>query len=176
MKREFDVVPPDLRLTWWLPALAFIAGLVGIAVAARQDPAVWLVSPVLLLAMLVIGAAVRRRRVVLDAGVLRIDAGFTSRRVAASELLPTQGRIVNLAEHIEMRPGLKSFGLGTRLPGYCAGYFRARGGVRVFALVTDFSRVLVLPERSGRRLLLSLKQPQALLDALGAVEPTRRYG
>lgn len=170
MKREFDVVPPDLRLTWWLPALAFIAGLAGIAFAARQDAAAWLVSPVLLLAIVLIGVAVQRRRVVLDEGVLRIDAGFTSRRIPVSELLPAQARIVNLAERIEMRPWLKSFGLGTRLPGYCAGYFRARDRVRIFALVTDSSRVLVLPETSGRRLLLSLKQPQALLDALRALE------
>lgn len=178
MRHEFDAVPPDLRLTWWLPALAIIAGLAGIAVAARQDPAVWLVSPVLVLATLLIGVAVRRRRVILDAGVLRIDAGFTSRCIPAPELLPAQARIVNLAEHIEMRPWLRSFGLGARLPGYCAGYFQARDSVGIFALVTDASRVLVLPETSGRRLLLSLRQPQALLDALRAVEPTqsRRSG
>lgn len=132
----------------------------------------------LLLAIVLIGVDVRRRRVVLDEGVLRIDAVFTSRRIPAPELLPAQARIVNLAEHIEMRPWLRSFGLGTRLPGYCAGYFRARDPVRIFALVTDSSRVLVLPERSGRRLLISVKQPQALLDALRALESThlRRSG
>lgn len=170
MKRDFDVAAPDLRLTWWLPALAFIGGLTGIAVAARQDPSVWLVTLVLLLAIALIGVAVQRRRVVLDQGVLRVDAGFTSRRIPTTELLPSQARIVDLDEHIEIRPWLKSFGLGTRLPGYFAGYFHARDRVRIFALVTRSSRVLVLPEMSGRRLLLSLKQPQALLDALLAVE------
>ena len=36
----------------------------------------------------------------------------------------------------------------------------------MFALVTDKRRVLALRERGGRLLLLSLVQPQALLDAI----------
>ena len=36
----------------------------------------------------------------------------------------------------------------------------------MFALLTDRDRVLALPERDGRLLLLSLDNPQSLLDAL----------
>jgi hypothetical protein len=51
------------------------------------------------------------------------------------------------------------------------GYFRLHDRSPAFVLVTDRSRVLVLPEKSGTKragktLLLSLQQPKALLDAL----------
>ena len=42
-------------------------------------------------------------------------------------------------------------------------------------MVTDRTKVLALPQRSGRMLLLSLERPQALLDALQAMaEPRAR--
>ena len=81
-----------------------------------------------------------------------------------------EARIVDLDANKEYRLGIKSF--GTSMPGYHAGHFRQVGGRKVFALVTDKRRVLVLPERDGRLLMLSLEKPQALLDALQA--PTQQ--
>ena len=64
--------------------------------------------------------------------------------------------------------------MGTSMPGYRAGHFRLRDRRRAFVLVTRREKLLALPERNGRMLLLSLKQPQALLDALGAIENKRQ--
>lgn len=162
--REFEVVAPDLRKAWLLPGLAMLGGAIGIAFAARQDPGALLALPILLLALAVIAIVMRRRSVRLEGGELRIAAGMHNRRVAAAELDLAGARIVDLREHKALRPLFKSF--GTSLPGYHAGHFRLRDRGRAFVLVTDPARVLVLPERSGRRLLLSLRNPQALLDTL----------
>ena len=162
--REFDVVAPDLRKALLLPGLGLLAAAIGLAFAAQRDPGVWLTVPILFLAAGVIAIVVRRRSVRLEGGELKIAAGMHNRRVAVADLEPAGARIVDLREHKALRPLFKSF--GTSLPGYHAGHFRLRDRGKAFVLVTDATRVLVLPERSGRKLLLSLRHPQALLDAL----------
>jgi len=164
--REFEVVAPDLRKAWLLPGLAMLGGAIGVAFAARQEPGALLALPILLLAATVIAVVMRRRSVRLEGATLHMAAGMHNRKVAVAGLDLAGARIVDLAEHKALRPLFKSF--GTSLPGYHAGHFRLRDRSRAFVLVTDARRVLVLPERSGHRLLLSLRHPQALLDALAA--------
>ena len=74
-----------------------------------------------------------------------------------------QARIVDLDEHSGLKPMLKLFGVG--LPGYHGGHYLLRDRSRAFVLLTG-GKALVLPRRDGRRVLLSLAQPQALVDAL----------
>lgn len=167
-QREFAITPPDLRKTWLLPGLSLLAAITGIAIAARGQPRVLLALPVLLLVLAVIASGMRRRRVMLGQGTLVVQAGLHTCRVALDDLDVPQARIVDLAEHSSLRPLFKSF--GTHLPGLRMGHFRLRDRGRAFVLVTDSSRVLVLRERSGRRLLLSLDKPQVLLDALQAAQ------
>ncbi len=73
-------------------------------------------------------------------------------------------RIVDLAEHTELRPAFKTNGFG--MPGFSAGHFRLRGLRKAFCLLTDRSRTLVLPLRDGTLLLLSPEKPQVLLQQL----------
>ena len=40
MRREFAIVPPDLRLALPLPAIALLAALMGLGFAAREEPRV----------------------------------------------------------------------------------------------------------------------------------------
>jgi hypothetical protein len=63
---------------------------------------------------------------------------------------------------------------GTGLPGYHAGWFRTRGGEKVFAVITDRSRVAHVPTREGYRLLLSVEEPERFLERLRALSPSRR--
>jgi len=170
--REFEVVAPDLRKAWLVPGLALLAGAIGVVVGAREEPGVLAALPILLLATAVVAIVIRRRSVRLEGGELKIAAGMHNRRVAVAEIDLAGARVVDLAEHKALRPLFKSF--GTSLPGYHAGHFRLRDRGRAFVLVTDSRRVLVLPERSGRKLLLSLRHPQALLDALAATPPAGR--
>ena len=172
MKHEFAITAPDARLVWMLPAFATLAVLVGIAMLATQEPHAWVALPVAFMAFAVLALLLRRRRVSVDAGVLTIAAGINTRRVALADLDLVAARIVDLREHEELRPLIKVF--GTRLPGLALGHFWLRDRRPAFVLVTDRSRVLVLQEkpgtkRVGKTLLLSLKQPQALLDALNKI-------
>ena len=170
--REFEVVAPDLRKAWLVPGLGLLAGAIGVVIAAREEPGVLAALPILLLATAIVAVVIRRRSVRLEGGELKVAAGMHNRRVAVAEIDLAGARVVDLAEHKVLRPLFKSF--GTSLPGYHAGHFRLRDRGRAFVLVTDSRRVLVLPERSGRKLLLSLRHPQALLDALAATPPAGR--
>lgn len=171
MSQEFAVRPAS-PLAFLLPGAALAAATVGVVVVMfRGDAKVAWVLPIMLLSGALIGFALRRRRVRLEDGVLSVVAGFNSRRVGVGEIDLDQARIVDLAEHKQLKPGLKT--MGSSLPGYDTGHFRLRDRSKAFLLLTDRSRVLVLPEKNGRKLLLSLERPQALLDALRRVAEKR---
>jgi hypothetical protein len=108
--------------------------------------------------------AVRRRRIVIADGVLDITATFYRRKLAVAAFDLDKARVINLNEHIEWRPFLKTNGLG--MPGLRAGWFRSRGFVKIFCLLTARDRVLLLPELAGGATLLSAANPSELLDAL----------
>ena len=171
MKREFALVAPDRRLAWLLPGVSAIAALLGIGYIAtmRHEPWLWLVVPAMLVSFALLAFVLRRARVTLDGATLTIAAGLSTRRIPVANLDPLAARIVDLRERSELRPLVKVF--GTHLPGLAMGHFRLRDRSPAFVLVTERSRVLVLPEKpgpkqAGKTLLLSLQQPQALLDAL----------
>lgn len=167
MRREFAITPPDLRLGIALTLISLLAGLIGIGFAARETPMIWLAAIVIVLSGVFIVWMVRRRHVVLDGDLLTVAAGINTARVRIADLDIAAAHIVNLTNNTLLRPGLTSF--GTTLPGFHAGHFNLRNRSRGFILLTDRTKVLALPERSGRILLLSLERPQALLDALRAV-------
>ena len=164
MSRTFAVVAPGTRLAWMLPGVSLLAGVVGIALAMRETPIATLALLPLALGAVLVGVTLTRRRVELENGELRIAAGLNSRRIDVSKLQLDQAAIIDLTKRRELRPFWRTFGTG--LPGYRAGHYRLRNGTRAFVLVTDTRRVLALPEQDGRMVLLSLAQPQALLDAI----------
>lgn len=172
--KEFAVTPPA-QFTYWLPlgslVLVVIGIAVGVALGSTEEnrltellwvlPAVVAVGPFLLLLM-------RRRRVNLDGGTLEVRATLHTLRVAVADLDLASARVVDLSVARELRPLLRTFGFG--MPGFRAGHYRLRSRQRGFCLLTAYDRVLALPERSGRMILLSLERPQALLDALRATD------
>lgn len=164
MRREFAIPPPDLRLAMIAPALGLVAALVGIVIAAREDPRLWLALIPAALVVALLSWSLRRRHVILEDGQLRIAAALHGTTVAVDRLDLDAARIVDLREEAGLVPRWKTF--GTAVHGFRGGHFRLRNRSRAFALLTDRQRVLALPERSGRMLLLSLERPQALLDAL----------
>jgi hypothetical protein len=172
MKREFAVAAADRRLTWLLPGASAVVALLGIGYIAtmQPEPWLWLVLPAMLVSFALLAFVIGRARVTLEGGTLIIGGGLLTRRVAVSDLDPAAARMVVLRERDDLRPLLKVF--GTHLPGLAMGHFRLRDRSPAFVLVTDRSHVLVLPEKAGAKrraaktLLLSLQQPQSLLDAL----------
>ena len=47
------------------------------------------------------------------------------------------------------------------------GWFRRSGGGRIYAVLTDKSSVVYLPTTGNYAMLLSIREPDALLEALG---------
>jgi hypothetical protein len=167
--RTFDVTAPDLRRAWLLPGGALLLGVIGVALAALEQPhALWLMG-MLAAVTGVIHLSLSRRRVTLDGGVLRVVAGFNSLQVQAADIDLPAASVVDLDEHTSLRPMLKTF--GTSMPGYQAGHFRLRDRGAAFVLLTGTRKTLVLPLRGGKRVLLSVRQPEALLKALHDVAP-----
>ncbi len=170
--REFTVVAPGksawitmLALTVLLPALIWI----GVALShdsAELFPAAYFILPLTFAVPLFLLACMRRRSVTLQDGMLVIRATLYTQRIPVQDLDLAAARILDLRAHREYLPMLKSNGFG--LPGYWAGHFRSKRFGKQFVLLTDRSRVLLLPQLGGRQILLSLEQPDALLKALKA--------
>jgi hypothetical protein len=107
--------------------------------------------------------AIRHPRVRLDDGVLQVGR-LPRLRARAADFALDAARIVDLDAERPLHPTFRL--LGTSLPGYRTGWFWLRDGSRAFLALTDRRRVLVLPRLAGGPVLLSLRQPDALLDAL----------
>ena len=174
-RREFAVTPPPAYAGILMAALLVVpAGMLLVALvrSTATGQAQYLNFGIGL--AVIAGVAVMttiglvRRRVALEEGRLRVQAGLFSQTVAAGELDLERARVVDLAERTELRPAVRMWGMS--LPGYHAGHFRLRGKLgKAFCLVTDRQRVLWLPRREGSaQLLLSIEQPQLLLEALKA--------
>lgn len=170
--REFNVVAPDPRGAVLVACIAMVAACLPFVLLAREQPALWIGAVVMAVVLGFVFWSTTRNGIALDGTTLRIRAGLHRSAVDVATLDLDAARIVDLAAEPTLKPMLKTF--GTAMPGYQAGHFRLRDRGRAFLLVTERKKVLVLPERSGRRLLLSLERPQALLDALRAV--TERTG
>ena len=178
-KQEFDVAPLSSHVAWWLwlPVLAAIgAVIVAMTMESRTPPpsAAWLAVPFVLAVGVVLTFALRRRRIVLDNRELQVLATFYTRKLAVEAFDLDRARILSLEEHTDLAPMLKTNGFS--LPGFKAGHFRLRNLTRAFCLVTDRTRVLLLPQRDGGLLILSPTRPADVLARLRelAAPPPRR--
>ncbi len=108
--------------------------------------------------------SLKRREVTFDGRELVVSASLYTRRLTPAEIDLDAARVVDLREHTELKPLLKLNGYS--LPGFHSGHYWTRKRKKSFAMLTRYDRVLVLPERSGTLVLLSLEQPQRLLADL----------
>ena len=165
--REFPL--PPLHRAAWLVLLAIPVVVVAAALLfpeTRQLPApTWLIAP-FFVALLVVPLALvlKRRRIAVEGRTLVVAATFYTRKVDVDALDLGHARIVDLAEHTEFAPMLKLNGYD--LPRFRAGHFLLRNRSRAFCLLTRRERVLVLPQRDGKTLLLSPELPRDLLERL----------
>lgn len=168
--QDFEMVPPGKFASLFpvfiglvLPMMVFVPMLL----ATQGKPEIWTIAPFLLVFPVVSGVlawSMHRRTLQLEEGKLLVRRFPWPRRIATAEMDLEQAAILNLDEHRELQPVFKI--AGTRLPGYHSGLFRLRDRRRATVLLTDWQRVLVLPLRKGRVLLLSPQRPDALLAAL----------
>jgi hypothetical protein len=108
----------------------------------------------------------RRIGATLDAGALTIATGVATRRFPLPALRAAGVRTLHLDEHTELRPSLRTWGIG--MPGLASGWFRLKNGGKALCILTKRERVTVLRADDGTWLLLSLADPSPLEKALGA--------
>ncbi len=170
--RSFAVAAPSRgTLLWWLwaPLLLLISIDPLIQLVAGRPPVnstfdSW--GPVVFvpLVALVLSLLYRRRSIRVDSEQLDITSTLYRKQVPLSAMLLDRARIVRFEEYPEFRPALKSNGY--QLPGFRSGHFRMQDGSKGFCLITDDTRVLVLPLRDGSSVLVSPEKPRVLLDEL----------
>lgn len=171
---EFEISPPTARTLWVLPAIwvALVAAVFALRGEAllQPDPSrtvpAWLVM-MFAIALAVVGPLVllRYRRIRIRGRQLWVQAGGLFTQKVPLEMLDLEhARIVDLDEHTDLKPSVRLWGMG--LPGFRAGHYLLRNRARAFCLLTRNERVVVLPRRDGRYVLLSPERPQDLLARL----------
>jgi hypothetical protein len=151
-----------------MPVVIAVAVMLQVREGTLAPAAMLLIQAAVAATMLAIVLPMWRREASFDGRRLRVKATWYTRESPLSEFALDQARVVDLREHTEFRPRLKTNGYA--LPGLQAGHFWLKDRRRAFCLLTDTSRVLVLPHADGRLWLLSLEHPQAVLDILRRAE------
>lgn len=169
--RNFALPPIGKGAIWFAVALGTLvpAGTAALAIALTRDepgaaPAILAMQALVALVILAVLLPMWRRQAAFDGRELRVKATFYTRRAALSEFDLDQARVLDVREHTDYKPLLKTNGFA--LPGFWAGHFMLRNRKKAFCLVTDPAKVLALPHADGRLWLLSFTHPQAVLDIL----------
>ena len=126
----------------------------GPLLVATITGAIWLVTDRLLL----------RHDLRIDDAGIDIRTTLYRRRVGWVDLDLASARVLDIDEHPERKPLLKSNGVS--IPGFRSGWFRSRAFARLFVATAGGSRLLWLPTTLGYALLLQPRNPAALLEQL----------
>ena len=183
---RLQLTPPSSRsitLTWALTLAAPVLATIVTLSVKREDGLHHLAWPWLgnafeqptlaLIACLFAGfgllgwaltALMRRQRVDSERSRLTITSGMRRCKIAMADLALAQARVVDLDEHTELKPMLKSNGMS--VPGYRSGWFYLRNRRRCFVATSTSPRILWLPGHGKHDLLLDVKDPAALLAHL----------
>ena len=167
--------PARTRMWLWLLAGVLPAMVAGVlfgylAAQGRMAPTtalagfVAIVLPALLVGI-AIGKQMRGHRLVLRARDVGLVTGTYRQLLAYPELDLDRARVLDLDEHLEFRPRLKTSAMV--LPGFQTGWYRLRNGSRALVARAGGKRVLWIPTTRGFGLLLQPREhPRELLQAL----------
>jgi len=150
---------------------AAIVGVLGYAYANGAPPLPLLISGGFALAItlavsLWLYRMTQRIGATLDASALTVATGVATQRFAISALRSAGVRTVDLSVHAELRPSLRTWGIG--MPGLASGWFRLKNGGKALCILTKRERVTVLRADDGTWLLLSLADSAPLKNAINA--------
>ncbi|MEO6968392.1 MAG: hypothetical protein ABI132_08095 [Rhodanobacteraceae bacterium] len=163
------------RALRWLAIFIFVPCgallLILFAITLSHRTPMWLAGSALLAPLvflqvlyLIIAARIRHAGVALNAQAIGIDSGFGSRLVALQRLAPRGVREIDLTRHPQLRPLLRTWGLG--LPGFQGGWYRLRDGRKALCLITDRNHVTLLEDDAGLVYLVSLADATPLRRVL----------
>lgn len=166
---EFTVAPPGKAARVFLAFFTVVLPLmILVAMAAfpefRPPPVGFAMAALVILSVAgLLFVASARRSIRIRGDVLEIKATFYSRSLALSSIDVGAARVIDLREHPENRPLLKTNGYA--VPGLAAGNFRDRRRNKLFCLVTA-PRVVRMPLKDGSLVLTSPAHPERLLEAI----------
>jgi len=160
----------------WLVVLAFgvpgavIAFVLGSAWKEGAPAAPLLISGIFVIVVSAIVTlwllrTMRRIAVTLDDEALTVLAGVATHRFPLATLRANGVRIVDFAAHPELKPVLRTWGIG--LPGLASGWFRLRNGGKALCVLSGRERVTVLRADDGTWVMLSLADTGALRGVFG---------
>lgn len=112
----------------------------------------------------VLARFMRRQGLAITGAELDVRSSFYRCRMPLAELKLEQARVVDLDEHTELRPTLKTNGFS--IPGFRSGWFLLRNRRRTFVAIGDGRRKLWLPGSGRRDLLIEPVDPAAMLARL----------
>ncbi len=130
----------------------------------------WFLAVVCTLLAVVLGALAytayssRHSRVEIDREHLTLVGDFWGRAIPLQLLKLSEARVVNLYEAPQYYPKRRTWGTG--LPGYASGWFRLRNGEKALVYLTKHQRVVYVPTSADYSLLLSVTEPERLVEAL----------
>lgn len=175
--RAFPVPAPSKAAWAFIVGLGVLLPLLGLLPILSLAPAddrlpLAAVLAFTLLVGGVLAALMRRRSVAIEGRTLVVKAAMYTSRTPLVAIDADGARVVDLREHTELKPLWKTNGYA--LPGFRAGHFRLRNRERAFCLLTDLSRVAVLPVPTERTLLLSTPRAAELVAAVRDAQAQRR--
>lgn len=142
---EFQITPPSPASTVLLAALTLLLAVMTIGFA-------WLTL------------SATRPSVVVGETTLTFKAPFYGRSIDLASLRLDGARVVNLDSRSDLRPRVRTNGIG--LPGLGIGWVRLKSGEKALVALTARDRVVYVPTDMGYSLLFSLERPDAFLEWL----------
>jgi len=143
----FPIIPASAKPLWFIAAIALVLGLVLVLLAY-------------------VAWSARHSRVEIGSESIRLVGDFWGRSIPLRSLDLEHARSFRLASAPEFQPVRRT--LGTGLGGYAAGWFKLRSGEKALVYLTSWESVVRIPTSEGYSLLLSVAEPEALLQALRA--------
>lgn len=101
---------------------------------------------------------------ITDDGLIIKNAIFYGRNIPKDKIIIEKVKKVNLKEDRQLTPTMRTNGIG--LPGFLSGWFRLKNKEKALLFVTDREKVLYIPTRQNYSVLLSVADPDDMLNKM----------
>jgi len=110
--------------------------------------------------------SMRRTTFEVAPDAVHIRGDIYGRAIPLAKLRLDHARILDISHHPDHGLSWRTNGIG--MPGYASGWFRLKNGEKALVFLTRRDRILYVPTTDDYALLVSPKEPDAMLAALQA--------